>query len=131
MPIPDYSDLKMNMSGLNRFFNDQGIKISSEESSKLNTIFNECDTENAKGEKKPDGELTGQERSKFLARIESAAPKLYQKVVDFYTVVDVIEDFQKTQEETNKKELEKTQNESRAKNTGEKIKNSMKPFGIE
>ena len=76
MPIPDYSDLKMNMSGLNRFFNDQGIKISSEESSKLNTIFNECDTENAKGEKKQDGELTGQERSKFLARIKSAAPKL-------------------------------------------------------
>lgn len=53
MPIPDYSDLKMNLSGLNRFFNDQGIKISSEESSKLNTIFNECDTENAKGEKSP------------------------------------------------------------------------------
>ena len=39
MPIPDYRDLKMNMSGLNRFFNDQGIKISSEESSKLNTIL--------------------------------------------------------------------------------------------
>lgn len=102
MPIPDYSDLKMNMSGLNRFFNDQGIKISSEESSKLNTIFNECDTENAKGEKKQDGELTGQERSKFLARIKSAAPKLYQKVVDFYTAVDVAEDLQKTQEETKK-----------------------------
>ena len=100
--------------------------ISSEESSKLNTIFNECDTENAKGEKKPDGELTGQERSKFLARIKSAAPKLYQKVVDFYTAVDVAEDLQKTQEET-KKDLEKTQNE----NTGEKIKNSMKQFGLE
>lgn len=130
MPIPDYRDLKMNMSGLNKFFNDQGIKISSEESSKLNTIFNECDTENAKGEKKPDGELTGQERSKFLARIKSAAPKLYQKVVDFYTAVDVAEDLQKTQEET-KKDLEKTQNESKAENTGEKIKNSMKQFGLE
>lgn len=53
MPIPDYSDLKMNMSGLNRFFNDQGIKISSEESSKLNTIFNECDTKMQRVKKSP------------------------------------------------------------------------------
>lgn len=83
MPIPDYSDLKMNMSGLNRFFNDQGIKISSEESSKLNTIFNECDTENAKGEKKQDGELTGQERSKFLQELNLPPLNCIKKLLIF------------------------------------------------
>ena len=121
MPIPDYSDLKMNMSGLNRFFNDQGIKISSEESSKLNTIFNECDTENAKGEKKQDGELTGQERSKFLARIKSAAPKLYQKVVDFYTAVDVAEDLQKLKKKP-KKILKRPKTKVRPKIPEKKLK---------
>ena len=111
----------MNMSGLNRFFNDQGIKISSEESSKLNTIFNECDTENAKGEKKQDGELTGQERSKFLARIKSAAPKLYQKVVDFYTAVDVAETCKKLKKKP-KKILKRPKTKVRPKIPEKKLK---------
>ena len=80
MPIPDYSDLKMNMSGLNRFFNDQGIKISSEESSKLNTIFNECDTENAKGEKKQDGELT---EANFLQELNLPPLNCIKKLLIF------------------------------------------------
>lgn len=108
--IPDYSNLKMNMSGLSRFFNDQGIKISSEESAKLNSVFKECDTENANGGNKSDGELTGNERNKFLDRIKTAVPKLYQKVVDFYTAVDVVEDLKAADGENAQEEVKSTEN---------------------
>lgn len=126
--IPDYSDLKMNMSGLNRFFNDQDVKISSEENAKLNSIFKECDTENAKGENKPDGELTGNERNKFLDRIKTALPKLYQKVVDFYTVVDVIEGIQEDQDET-KTNLEQLENKSKSESIKKDLQNNKSQFG--
>ena len=89
--VRDFGNIKMNMEGLNRFFQDNGVKISGEDSAKINSIFKECDTESTKGEQKADGELNGQERMNFLNKIKSACPNLYQKVVDFYTAVDVVE----------------------------------------
>ena len=98
--VRDFGNIKMNMEGLNRFFQDNGVKISGEDSAKINSIFKECDTENTKGEQKADGELNGQERMNFLNKIKSACPNLYQKVVDFYTAVDVKEDFEQIRQET-------------------------------
>lgn len=97
--VQDFGNIKMNMEGLNRFFQDSGVKISGEDSAKINSVFQECDTENTKGDKKPDGELTGQERMNFLDKIKSACPNLYQKVVDFYTAVDVAEDLEQSRQE--------------------------------
>ena len=53
--VADYSNLKMNLDGINTFFKDNGVQISAQDSAKLNSIFKECDTINAKGEQKPDG----------------------------------------------------------------------------
>lgn len=89
--VADYSNLKMNLDGINTFFKDNGVQISAQDSAKLNSIFKECDTINAKGEQKPDGELTGEERTSFLNKVKSLCPNLYQKIVDFYTAVDVVE----------------------------------------
>lgn len=100
MPIPDYSNLKMNLEGLNTFFKDNGVKVSSSDSAKINTIFKECDTENEQGEKKPDGILTTKERTNFLSRIKTLCPDIYQKVVDFVVTVEVKEELEKNQQET-------------------------------
>ena len=97
--VQDFSNIKMNVEGFNQFLQANNVKISREESIKINTIFHECDTENTKGDKKPDGELTGQERMNFLDKIKSACPNLYQKVVDFYTAVDVAEDLEQSRQE--------------------------------
>ena len=58
--IPDYTNLKMNLEGLNTFFQDNGVKISAEDREKINSIFKECDIAGANNEQKADGELTGQ-----------------------------------------------------------------------
>ena len=97
--IPDYSNLKMNLEGINTFFKDNGVNISAKDRDMLNSIFKECDTTNANGENKADGELTGKEREGFLQKIKSLCPNIYQKVEDFYTVVDVVEGLREKQEE--------------------------------
>lgn len=89
--VNDYSNLKMNMNGMKTFFKDNNVKISSEEQEKLNCIFKDCDKLNTKGENKPDGELTGEERTSFLNKVKKLCPNIYQRVVDFYTAVDVVE----------------------------------------
>ena len=89
--VADYSNLKMNLDGINTFFKDNGVQISAQDSAKLNSIFKECDTISKKKKKKPDGELTGEERTNFLNKVKSICPNLYQRVVDFYTAVDVVE----------------------------------------
>ena len=95
MAIPDYSNIKFDMKSMNTFFKDQGVNVAAGDSAKLNTIFKECDTEgakNAKGEKMGDGVLNGQERATFLSKIKNACPQLYDKIVDFFTTVEIIED---------------------------------------
>lgn len=76
--------------------------MSAEERTKLNSIFKECDVENAAGENKPDGELSAKERNNFLTKIESALPKLFKKLLDFSTIVELKEDL-KAKENQEKK----------------------------
>lgn len=112
MAIPDYSNIKFDMKSINTFFKDQGVNIAAGDSAKLNTIFKECDTEgakNEKGEKTGDGVLNGQERATFLDKIKNACPQIYDKVIDFFTVVDVTEDLA-AKKETEEDALDKLDN---------------------
>lgn len=87
----DFGNIKMNLDGIHAFLKDSNFKLTNEETDKINSIFNECDTTNAQGENKADGELTGAERDNFMNRIQSYSKFLYDKVVDYYTLVDVAE----------------------------------------
>ena len=103
MAIPDYSNIKFDIRSMNSFFKDQGVNVAANDTAKLNTIFKECDTEGAKNEKGEnigDGVLKGQERTTFLNKIKSACPQIYDKVVDFFTAVEITEDIAATKEKT-------------------------------
>lgn len=124
MAIPDYSNIKFDIRSMNSFFKDQGVNVAANDTAKLNTIFKECDTEGAKNEKGEnigDGVLKGQERTTFLNKIKSACPQIYDKVVDFFTAVEITEDIAATKEETYQrlknaqKENDKAQVESNIK----------------
>ena len=124
MAIPDYSNIKFDIRSMNSFFKNQGVNVAANDTAKLNTIFKECDTEGAKNEKGEnigDGVLKGQERTTFLNKIKSACPQIYDKVVDFFTAVEITEDIAATKEETYQrlknaqKENDKAQVESNIK----------------
>ena len=124
MAIPDYSNIKFDIRSMNSFFKNQGVNVAANDTAKLNTIFKECDTEvakNEKGENIGDGVLKGQERTTFLNKIKSACPQIYDKVVDFFTAVEITEDIAATKEETYQrlknaqKENDKAQVESNIK----------------
>lgn len=95
MTFPDFSKIKFDMSSMNTFFKAQGVNVAAGDSAKLNTIFQECDTEGAKnadGENIGDGVLNGEERTTFLNKIKTSCPQLYDKIVDFFTIVEITED---------------------------------------
>ena len=128
MAIPDYSNIKFDMSSMNTFFKDQGVNVAAGDSAKLNTIFKECDTEgakNAKGEKKGDGVLNGQERATFLSKIKNACPQLYDKIVDFFTTVETTEDIAAMKEEA----YQRLKNEQKA-NEKVRVESNIK-FGLD
>lgn len=119
MAIPDYSNIKFDMNSMNTFFKDQGVNVAAGDTAKLNTIFKECDTEgakNAKGDNIGDGVLNGKERTTFLDKIKSACPQLYDKIVDFFTVVETTEDIAAMKEETYQrlKDSQKANDKARA-----------------
>lgn len=89
----DFSNVNMTLTSINAYLKDNGVEVSAEDSAKLNSIFKESDTENAKGEKKADGELSRKERSVFLDKIRSALPKLFREIADFATIMDQKEDY--------------------------------------
>ena len=128
MAIPDYSNIKFDMSSMNTFFKDQGVNVAAGDTAKLNTIFKECDTEgakNAKGEKKGDGVLNGQERATFLDKIKNACPQLYDKIVDFFTTVETTEDIAAMKEEA----YQRLKNEQKA-NEKVRVESNIK-FGLD
>lgn len=128
MAIPDYSNIKFDMSSMNTFFKDQGVNVAAGDTAKLNTIFKECDTEgakNAKGEKKGDGVLNGQERATFLDKIKNACPQLYDKIVDFFTAVETTEDIAAMKEEA----YQRLKNEQKA-NDKARVESNIK-FGLD
>ena len=89
--IPDYSNLKANLSSMTRFFNDQGVNL----------------TESEK-DKNIEEQLTGVERTNFLEKIKQAAPNIYNKIVDFFVSLEVVEDMKKHEKES----LEMLENEN-------------------
>lgn len=101
--IPDYTNLKANMQGMQRFFKDGNVQINAKDSQTIASIFKQCDTEgkkDANGKEVGDGELNANERSKFLGMLQKVLPEaVYQKVEDFITTVDVIEDISATKQE--------------------------------
>lgn len=87
--MTDYSNFKLNMAHMNAFIENEGGKISDEDSAKLNTIFKECDTEGAqndKGENIGDGVLNMKEFVNFLNKVKSSCPNIFNKFVAFLTV---------------------------------------------
>lgn len=91
--VPDYSNLKANLSSMNRFFNDQGVKLTASEQAQIKSIFEEANVEKEK-DKNVEEQLVGKERTTFMDKIKDVAPSLYNKIVDFFTVVQVKEDLE-------------------------------------
>ncbi len=93
--IPDYTNLKANMQGMQQFFKDGNVQINAKDSQTIASIFKQCDTEgkkDANGKEVGDGELNAKERNKFLDTLKKVLPEaVYQKVEDFITTADVIE----------------------------------------
>lgn len=110
--IPDYSGMKANMQGLNQFFQDGNIQVSAKDSKIIASIFKECDTEgktDQNGKQVGDGQLKGQERTKFLNTLKNMLPeKVYNEVENFLTTVGVVEDLSFAE---NKAKHEKTKND--------------------
>lgn len=102
--IPDYTNLKANMQGMQQFFKDGNVQINAKDSQTIASIFKQCDTEGktgADGKQVGDGKLNANERSKFLGMLQKVLPEaVYQKVEDFITTVDVIEDISAMNEAT-------------------------------
>ena len=112
--VQDFSSVNFSINGMQSFFKEQGVEINASDSKKLESIFKECDTTNEKGEKKPDGVLTGDERLSFMDKVKSTCPNIYQKVVDFFTAIDVKEDLEAMQQEA-KEALKKQNSEEMAR----------------
>ncbi len=102
--IPDYSGMKANMQGLNQFFQDGNVQMSTRDSKIIASIFKECDTEgktDQNGKQIGDGQLKGQERTKFLGMLKKMIPpKLYNEVENFLTTVEVTEDIAQMKQDT-------------------------------
>ena len=120
--IPDYSNLKANLSSMNRFFNDQGVKLTASEQAQIKSIFEEANVEKEK-DKNVEEQLVGNERFSFMDKIKQTLPNIYSKIVDFITTVEVVEDVEKNQKEA----LEKLENEKL--NQKDTIKSDEK-FGL-
>ena len=105
--IPDYSNLKANLSSMTRFFNDQGVNLTESEKAKIKNIFDESNVEKEK-DKNIEEQLTGTERTNFLEKIKQAAPNIYNKIVDFFVSLEVVEDMKKHEKES----LEMLENEN-------------------
>lgn len=93
--IPDYTNLKANMQGMQQFFKDGNVQINAKDSQTIASIFKQCDTEgktDANGKEVGNGELNAKERNKFLDTLKKVLSEaVYQKVEDFITTADVIE----------------------------------------
>jgi len=91
--IPDYSDIKFSVKDMQRFLKDGNINIGQKDLEKLNTIFKNYDKVNAKGEKKPDGELgINENREGFKEELEKRMPGLADKLVEFFIILDIVEE---------------------------------------
>ena len=110
--LPNYDNLRADSTSMQRFFKDSGVQISAENSKIIASVFEQCDTEgktDANGKQIGDGQLTGNERTKFLGILQNILPeKIYSHVVDFLVTVDVAEGLEEeTRRQTNEDRREK------------------------
>lgn len=75
MSLLDLSGVKFNLANVMQYFEKQGVELSAENKSQLNTIFENCDTfndeYNAAG---PDGFISKSEISKFINMVSLVMP---------------------------------------------------------
>ena len=104
MGIQEFSNLKANLSSMNKFFTENDIKLSDTEKAQIKSIFNEANTQK-ETDKTIEEQLTGEERIGFLDKIKTALPNIYNRIVDFFVAVEVTEDLEQN-------ESQKTSSES-------------------
>ena len=92
--IPDYTNIKFSLADMNKYLKDSNIKLSVEDSKKLNTVFSHYDKVNEKGENKPDGILTKQieDREAFMKDLQKRMPEVFDKLCEFFIINDIVEE---------------------------------------
>ena len=96
MGIQEFSNLKANLSSMNKFFAENDIKLSDTEKAQIKSIFNEANTQK-ETDKTIEEQLTGEERIGFLDKIKTALPNIYNRIVDFFVAVEVTEDLEQNE----------------------------------
>ena len=103
--IPNYSNLKANLSSMNSYFNAQGVKLTASEQEQLKSIFKEANVEKEK-DKNVEEQLVGNERTTFMNKIKDSAPNLYNKIANFFAEVrnnEILEQMKKQANDINEK----------------------------
>lgn len=82
----DFTGIKTNLEGINKYLESNGIKLSDDESQQLVSIFNKVDTSvYKKGEQGyNDGKLDFAEENEFKKQIASLLPKLLENINSFF-----------------------------------------------
>lgn len=82
----DFTGIKTNLEGINKYLESSGIKLSDDESQQLVSIFNKVDTSvYKKGEQGyNDGKLDFAEENEFKKQIASLLPKLLENINSFF-----------------------------------------------
>lgn len=82
----DFTGIKTNLEGINKYLESNGIKLSDDESKQLVSIFNKVDTSIYKeGEQGyNDGKLDLAEENEFKKQIASLLPKLLENINSFF-----------------------------------------------
>lgn len=83
----DFTGIKTNLEGINKYLESSGIKLSDDESQQLVSIFNKVDTSvYKKGEQGyNDGKLDFAEENEFKKQIASLLPKIADKTNAFFS----------------------------------------------
>ena len=86
MGISEFSNLKANLSSMNRFFAENDIKLSDTEKAQIKSIFDQANVQK-ETDKNIEEQLTGDERGSFLNAIRDALPNLYGKIERFFNTI--------------------------------------------
>jgi hypothetical protein len=98
MGISEFSNLKANVSSMNKFFAENDIKRSDTEKAQIKSIFDQANVQK-ETDKNIEEQLTGDERGSFLDKIKNSLPNIYNKIVDFFVAVEVTEDLENADNE--------------------------------
>lgn len=105
MGIQEFSNLKANLSSMNRFFTENEINLSDTEKAQIKSIFDQANTQK-ETDKNIEEQLTGNERDGFIDLIKKSLPNLYNRIVDFFVAVEVTEELEQRNTEAGNDTLE-------------------------